>query len=123
MPDFNPDRERGQGTIKYAVRNAHKGLPIKTLQTGKGELKLDKLGRCIIKDAALAAEIRKQYPHDLAVSRVFTQAPADRGHHYFWGSWPEMPWKRKDGDDGHEQSMEGDEGLDEVETFQGEGLE
>ena len=88
MPDFNPDRELGQGIVKYAVRNAHPGIPIKSVKTGRGELKLDRLGRCLVADKALAAEIRKSYPLDLAVSRVFTNHPADRGHHYHFGQNP-----------------------------------
>lgn len=96
MPDFNPDKERGQGKIKYVIRNAQKGLPVKSVKTGRGELKLDKKGRCIVSDAALAAEIRKEHPHDLAVSRVFTNDAADRGHHYFWGQMPSLPWHKYD---------------------------
>jgi hypothetical protein len=95
MPDWNPDRELGQGKIKYVIRNAHKGLPVKSVQTGKGELKLDRKGRALVSDASLAAEIRKEHPHDLAVSRVFTNDPADRGHNFFFGQLPEMPWKRQ----------------------------
>jgi hypothetical protein len=93
MPDFNNDRELGQGKIVYAVRNAHKGLPIKKVHTGKGDLELDSRGRCIVKDHALAAEIRKEYPHDLAVSRLFVNDAADRGHRFHFGQMPEMPWK------------------------------
>jgi hypothetical protein len=93
MPDFNADKEHGHGTMKWVVRNAHKGLPVKVLHTGKGDLKLDKQGRCVINDAALAAEIRKDHAKDMAVSRVFTEHPADRGHHYFF-TIPELPWKR-----------------------------
>lgn len=95
MPDFNSDRELGQGKIKYVVRNSKKGLPVRKIKTGKGELELDKKGRCLVSDAGLAAEIRKDHPYDLAVSRVFTNDAADRGHHYFFGGIPEMPWKRK----------------------------
>jgi len=96
MPDFNSDKELGQGQMKWAVRNAHQGIPIRSIKTGKGELKLDAKGRCIISDPALAAEVRKQYPLDLAVSRVFTQAPADRGHHYHFGQMPALPWHKPD---------------------------
>lgn len=94
MPDFNSDRELGQGKIKYVVQNAHKPV-VKSIMTGKGELKLDDKGRCLISDPALAAEIRKDHPKDLAVSRIFTSHPADRGHKYIFGQMPEMPWKKK----------------------------
>jgi hypothetical protein len=93
MPDFNSDRELGQGKIKYVVRNSKKGLPVRKIQTGKGELELDKKGRCLVSDAGLAAEIRKDHPYDLAVSRVFTEDAADRGHKYFYGCLPALPWQ------------------------------
>ena len=94
-PDFNADKEHGQGEVVYAVRNSQRGLPVKTLHTGKGDLQLDRLGRCIIKDHALAAEVRREYGKDLAVSRVFRNHPSDRGHNYVFGQIPEMPWKRQ----------------------------
>ncbi len=96
MPDFNADKEHAQGIIKYAVRNAHPGMPIKTLKTGRGELKLDRLGRCLISDHALAAEVRKDYPLDLAVSRVFTNHPSDRDHNYVFGQMPALPYATYD---------------------------
>lgn len=94
-PDFNSDRELGQGKIKYVVQNAHKPV-VKSIMTGKGELKLDDKGRCLISDPALAAEIRKDHPKDLAVSRIFTSHPADRGHRYIFGQMPSMPWHKYD---------------------------
>jgi hypothetical protein len=96
MPDFNPDKERGQGEVIYAVRNSQKGIPVKEVRTGAGTLKMDKLGRCIVKDPVLAHEIMKDHPRDLVVSRLFRNAPADRGHKYFFGQMPEMPWKKKE---------------------------
>jgi hypothetical protein len=96
MPDWNQDRELGQGKIVYAVRNSKKGLPIKKVRTGRGDLELDSRGRCIVKDAALAAEIRKEYPHDLAVSRLFTNDAADRGHRYHFGQMPALPFAKYD---------------------------
>lgn len=96
MPDFNSDKERGQGEIIYAVRPSRKGMAHKTkLKTGKGELETDSKGRLIVTDAALAAEMRNEYRATHAVSRLFRNAPADRGHHYFFGQIPEMPWKRQ----------------------------
>jgi len=100
-PDFNADKELGQGKRKWVVQNANKRL-IKEIKTGKGVLKTDDLGRCTVNDPALAAEIRNEHRRDLVVSRIFTDHPADRGHHYVFGQWPEMPWKKdKEQDDGH----------------------
>lgn len=94
--DYNSDKERGQGGIVYAVRNTQKGMPVKSIQTGRGELKLDKLGRCIVKDEKLAREIQQEHRHDLTVSRMFTNHPSDRGHTYFFGSIPALPWHKYD---------------------------
>jgi hypothetical protein len=95
MPDFNPDRE-GHVKHKFIVQNgdivARDGV-----QTSKGFLEFNKQERCIINDEALAREVQQQYP-TVAVSRVRYPGAADKGHRYFFGSWPEMPWKRKEGD-------------------------
>ena len=88
MPDYNADREFGKGKIKYAVRYAHPGTPPESIVTGRGIRKLDRKGRCLISDHGEAAEIRKEHPHDLAVSRIFTNDPADRGHIYHFGQNP-----------------------------------
>jgi hypothetical protein len=120
MPDFNPDKERGQGKKKWVVQSATPKIE-KSIKTGKGELQLDDKGRCLINDETLAREIQKDHRKDMAVSRIFMDDPADRGHHYFWGGWPEMPWKKK-GDDDQEQSRENAEGLDELEPYSGEGV-
>lgn len=114
MPDFNSDRELGQGKIKYVVQNAHKPV-VKSIMTGKGELKLDDKGRCLISDPALAAEIRKDHPKDLAVSRIFTSHPADRGHKYIFGQMPEMPWKKYDE---HGRRIRDTEPLEKAERLQ-----
>jgi hypothetical protein len=95
-PDHNADAEHGQGEMIYAVRNSFKGMPVKSVQTSMGELKLDKKGRCIVKDKTVADEIRQTYGKDLTVSRLFRHHPADRGHRYFHGQVPAMPWHQED---------------------------
>lgn len=93
MPDYNPDRE-GHSGHKWIVQNALQSTPLESVTTSKGELKFDAEGRCAVSDPALANEIRTQYPHEVAVTRVRHNHPSDRGHRYFF-SMPEMPWKRK----------------------------
>ena len=95
MPDYNADRELGKGRLKWIVQSATRNLP-KSIMTGRGELKLDDKGRCIIKDRALADEVRKKYARTMAVSRVFSDDPADQGHSYFFGQTPALPWKDED---------------------------
>lgn len=36
----------------------------------------------------------KRGSKSVAVAEVRVQDNHDRGHSYFWGQWPEMPWKR-----------------------------
>lgn len=93
MPDFNPDKERHTGhkfIVLDATRNHMDGL-----QTAKGYLKFQQ-GRMSVKDEGLAREIQKMYPRDVTVTRVRRPHKADRGHKYFFGQMPEMPWKRKE---------------------------
>lgn len=93
MPDYNADKEHGQGRVKWVVQNA--AHPVKKeIKTGRGILKTDNLGRCTVNDPALANEIRSEHRRDLVVSRVFAEHPADKGHHYVF-TVPEMPWKKK----------------------------
>jgi len=95
MPDWNSDRE-GHVEHKWVVQKAFAGDDIgDAIQTSKGELKPNDQGRMIIKDPALAHEIRMQNPRELTVSRMRYQKPADAGHRYHFGGWPEMPWKKK----------------------------
>jgi len=93
-PDFNSDRE-GHRDHKYIVQKAWQGDLDKPILTSKGALKPTKKGRMFVKDEALANEIRTQYPKEYVVSRVSSPHPSDRGHKFFWGSWPQMPWKKK----------------------------
>lgn len=124
-PDYNADRELGQGKKKWVVQPSTTNIK-KSIMTGKGELTADDKGRFLVNDESLAREIQKDHRKDLTVSRIFMDDPADRGHTYFFGQLPEMPWKRDklldEGDDGPEQPWETEEGLDEPETFHGEGV-
>jgi len=104
MPDWNPDRE-GHTDHEYIVQNATRRW-IPGVQTQKGLLKFNREGRMKVKDPALANEIRTSEigKHDVTVTRVRHPKPSDQGHRYFFGGWPEMPWKKKK----HEQ-VGGDE--------------
>jgi len=99
MPDYNPDRE-GHTGHRFIVQKAWPGKgsldPGEAAQTSKGALKFDREDRFAVKDEALAREIQQQYPRELAVTRVRTNHPADRGHRYHFGQTPAMPWHRYD---------------------------
>ena len=93
MPDYNPDRER-HVDHKFVVQSAWPNSP-KEIMTSKGLLKANDQGRMIVKDEALAREIQREHPTDLAVTRMRAPKPADAGHRYHFGQMPEMPWKKK----------------------------
>lgn len=92
--DYNPDRE-GHAAHKWEVINATKG-PLEVELDGK-QMKFGKDGAFRVSDPGVAAALRQKY-HDkglATVTRIRTPDPiADRGHRYFFGAWPEMPWKR-----------------------------
>ena len=91
MPDYNSDRE-GHVKHKFYVRNATRKKYDKLTVDGK-DMKFNHEGRMLINDVKLAREIQAEYPDDLAVTRMRYPDPADRGHKYMFGQWPEMPWK------------------------------
>ena len=91
-PDYNPDRE-GHRTKKFIIHRATKremdhvpNMP---------DLKFNREGRLLLNDEGLAREIQKE-TRDVSVTRVDYPAQHERGHKYFFGQWPEMPWKRKE---------------------------
>lgn len=90
--DFNPDKER-HVPRKFLVQPSSKLPNQKSVTTEDGrELKFDKFSRMSISDEGLARELQSEYKQDIVVSRM--RLP-ESGHGYFWGSWPEMPWKNK----------------------------
>lgn len=94
MPDFNSDKER-HVDHKFVVQSAWPNSP-KEIMTSKGLLKANEQGRMMIKDEALAREIQREHPTDLAVTRMRVPKPSDAGHRYHFGQLPEMPWAKYD---------------------------
>ncbi len=62
-----------------------------------------------VRDSGIAEEIKTKYGGDVVVSKIRYPDVHDRGHRYFFGMIPEMPWKRKKGD--------GEHGTEEVEEM------
>jgi len=90
MPDYNPDREghhKHKFTVLDATRRRLKHIP------NYPDLKFDKHGRLRLSDEGLAREIQKE-TKDVTVTRMKHPDRSDRGHVYFFGQWPEMPWKK-----------------------------
>lgn len=96
MPDFNPDKER-HVDHKFVVQKAMPGDDLsEPVLTSKGPLKPDGQGRMMVKDESLAREIQQQHPRELTVTRMRTPGAADRGHRYFFGALPGLPWHKHD---------------------------
>jgi len=107
MPDWDPSRD-GHVGHKWIV---HKATPRKLtdpevvgndgkegVRTDKGFLPFDRHGRFMLKDEGLASEIRSSAigQRDVTVTRVRYPDMADRGHKFFFGQMPAMPWKKEE---------------------------
>jgi hypothetical protein len=96
MPDYNADKENWRDH-KWIVHKAIKGNQ-KGVRVGDKDLMFNKEGRFVVGDEGLAADIRKNYPQEVTVSRVTASHSSDRGHKYFF-SVPAMPWHREQKDE------------------------
>lgn len=92
--DYNPDKEAHRDH-NWMVVKATQDPNFKAVPTAKGNLKFGKDGAFKVNDPGLANEIRETVGPDAVVTRMSNVKPADRGHRYFFGMMPEMPWKRK----------------------------
>jgi len=101
MPDYNPDRE-GHRKHKWVVHNVMQGG--KGVRVDGKNMMFNKDGRFLVKDEGLAKNIRKNYPHQVTVSRITANDPSDRGHKYFF-TVPRMPW-HKDEEESADQDRE-----------------
>jgi hypothetical protein len=91
MPDWNADKESHRNhkwVVHKAIRGTQKGVRV-----GDKDLMFNKEGRFVVGDEGLAADIRKNYPQEVTVSRVTASHASDRGHKYFF-SCPAMPWHK-----------------------------
>ena len=112
-PDFNPDKENWTGhswIVQPATRRPIKGVEIdgKLLPFGReGTLRL--------RDGAVANAVRQKYNKDLVVTRMRRPDVHDRGHNYFFGQMPALPFAKydelgrriRDGETKGEESTEG----------------
>jgi len=97
--DYNPDRE-GHTDHKWEVIKATtRDLP--SLDVDGKEMRFGKDGAFRVNDPGVAEAIRQTYARtgDVTVTRVRYPSVHDRGHRYFFGSLPAMPWKEKGEDE------------------------
>jgi len=95
VEDFNPDSE-GHVKHTWTVINASTDRDFKGVQTSKGFMKFGKKGAFKVKDKAIADEIRQTVGAKATVNRMRQPEPADRGHKYFFGQMPALPWHKYD---------------------------
>lgn len=96
-PDYNPDKE-SHTEHKFIVQPAWPSVARQdgvTLPSGR-KAAWGKSKRFFLKDEKEARELQQEHRNDLVVTRVRYPHRSDRGHVYFFGQMPAMPWHRYD---------------------------
>ena len=107
--DYNSDKER-HAEHKWEVIRATR-RPLESVDVDGKQMKFGKDGAFRVNDEGVAAAIREEYARkgDVTVTRIRYPGAADRGHRYFFGQLPEMPWKKENGNG--ETKADEEEGL------------
>lgn len=96
MPDYNPDRE-GHVKHRFIVQPNSKFPHQKGVKLDNGKfLKFNREKRFTTSNEPLARELQEEYRKDLVVTRVRHPDEADRGHNFFFGSMPGVPYAKYD---------------------------
>ena len=105
--DYNSDRE-GHTEHKWEVIRATRP-PLESLDVDGKQMRFGKDGAFRVNDEGVAAAIREEYAKkgDVTVTRIRYPGAADKGHYYFRGGWPEMPWKKEQGNGETEDEEKG----------------
>ena len=108
--DYNSDKER-HAEHKWEVIRATR-RPLESVDVDGKQMKFGKDGAFRVNDEGVAAAIREEYAKkgDVTVTRIRYPGAADRGHYYFFGQLPEMPWKKENGN-GEAETQEDAEGY------------
>jgi hypothetical protein len=93
--DWNPDREGFVDHRWEVIKATTRDLP--SINVDGKEMQFGREGAFRVSDPGVAAAIRQTYAQrgDVTVTRVRYPHQSDRGHRYFFGSMPEMPWKKE----------------------------
>ena len=91
--DYNPDREGHVAKKWEVIRATRRDLP--SIDVDGKQMRFGEDGAFRVNDEGVAAAIREEYARkgDVTVTRIRYPGAADRGHRYFFGQLPEMPWK------------------------------
>jgi len=107
--DYNPDKEKWAEHKWEVIRATRR--PLESVDVDGKQMKFGRDGAFRVNDEGVAAAIREEYARkgDVTVTRIRYPGAADRGHYYFFGQLPEMPWKKENGN-GEAETQE-EEGL------------
>lgn len=95
--DYNPDKENWAGKKRWMVVKAVKDPNWKSIVIDGKEMKFGRDGAFRVNDPGIAEAIRKEVGNRATVTRFRNPDPvSDRGHRYFFGQMPAMPWHRYD---------------------------
>src|SRR4030067_3613547 len=105
--DYNPHREPPAEHKWQDIRPTRRDLP--GLDVDGKQMKFGKDGAFRVNDEGVAAAIREEYARkgDVTVTRIRYPGAADRGHRYFFGQLPEMPWKENGNGEAKTEEEEG----------------
>jgi hypothetical protein len=96
-PDFDPspDRHARKKWIVQPALDPH----MKGVEIDGEKMKFNREGRLVIKDEKKARAVQQKYGMRTAVTGLrIPEAVSDRGHRFFFGQMPAMPWHRFDGE-------------------------
>src|SRR4030067_854439 len=107
--DYNSDKEKWADHKWEVIRATRRDLP--SIDVDGKQMKFGRDGAFRVNDEGVAAAIREEYAKkgDVTVTRIRYPGAADRGHYYFFGQLPEMPWKKENGNG--EKKADEEEGL------------
>src|SRR3990170_9053433 len=82
------------------------GMAEETMELDGKKYPWGRYGGAHIKDPAIARELEQKYEGRVLMSPVQSPDIHDRGHKYFFGGWPEMPWKKNKENDNADKLYE-----------------
>lgn len=92
--DYNPDRE---GHVQHEwIIQPGTTKPSDGIDVDGHKLRFGPEGHLRINDPKLANDIRQKYGREMVVTRVRHPSVSDRGHNYFFGQMPRLPWAKYD---------------------------
>ncbi len=89
------DTKERSASDRYEILPYTQGMATETLELGEKKYPWGAQGAIHVKDGGEAQALQEKYDGRVITMKVQSPDIHDRGHRYFFGGWPEMPWKRK----------------------------